>query len=122
MKLIPLPELIFFRLTVSIFDIEREDNQPASNAASRNGWSFTHSEVVLTLFQIVKRSVAESVPDRASSHNRSAALQAVSVMEQNCSAPLLKLERSVSDRLLKLSESSLNIFIKAEIATDRIGK
>ena len=71
----------------------------------------------------MKRSVAESVPDRASVHTRNAAFEAVSAPEQYCSAPLLKVERSVSDRFLRRSESSLNTFIGAEIATEpRIGK
>ena len=55
----------------------------------------------------------QSVPDRAS----------VSAPEQYCSAPLLKVERSVSDRFLKRFELSLNTFIGAEIATvSRFGK
>ena len=66
----------------------------------------------------MKRSVAESVPDRVSVHTRNAAFEAVSAPEQYCSAPLLKVERSVSDRFLKRSESSLNTFIRAEIATE----
>ena len=79
---------------------------------------------MFTLYWIVKRSVPESVPDRASVHTRNAAFEAVSAPEQYCSAPLLKVERSVSDRvLLKRSESSLNTFIGAEIATEpRFGK
>ena len=63
---------------------------------------------MFTLYRIVKRSVAESVPDRASVHTRNAAFEAVSAPEQYCSVPLLKVERSVSDRFLKRSESSLN--------------
>ena len=63
---------------------------------------------MFTLYQIVKRSVAASVPDRASVHTRNAVFEAVSAPEQNCSALLLKVERSVSDRFLKRSESSLN--------------
>ena len=59
---------------------------------------------MFTLYRIVKRSVAE---DGASVHTRNAAFEAVSAPEQNCSAPLLKVERSVSDRFLKRSESSL---------------
>ena len=59
---------------------------------------------------IVKRSVAESVPDRASVHTTNAPLEAVSSPEQDCSTLLLKMERSVSDRLLKRSESSLNTY------------
>ena len=75
------------------------------------------------LCQIVKQSVAESVPDRASVHTRNAAFEAVSAPEQYCSVPLLKVERSVSDKFLKRSESSLNTFIGAEIATEpRFGK
>ena len=74
-------------------------------------------QAMFTLYRIVKRSVAESVPDRASVHTRNAAFEAVSAPKQYCSAPLLKVERSVSDRFLKRSESSLNTFIGAEIAT-----
>ena len=71
----------------------------------------------------MKRSVAESVANRASVHTRNAAFEAVSALEQYCSTPLLKVERSVSDRFLKQSESSLNTFIGAEIATEpRFGK
>ena len=66
----------------------------------------------------MKRSVAESVPDRTSVHTRNTGFKAVSAPEQSCSAPLLKVERSVSDRFLKRSESSLNSFIGAEIATE----
>ena len=73
---------------------------------------------MFTLYQIVKRSVAKSVLDRASVHTWNAAFEAVSAPEQCCSAPLFKVECSVSDRLLKQSESSLNTFIGAEIATE----
>ena len=65
----------------------------------------------------MKRGVAESVPDRASVYTGNAAFEAVSATEQYCSAPLLKVERSVSDRFLRRFESSLNTFIGAEIAT-----
>ena len=60
-----------------------------------------HTKAMFTLYRIVKRSVAGSVPDRASVHTRNAAFEAVSAPEQYCSAPLLKVERSVSDRFLK---------------------
>ena len=71
----------------------------------------------------MKRSVTEGVPDRVSVHTRNAAFEAVSAPEQYCSAPLLKVERSVSDRFLKRSDSSVNTFIGAEIATEpRFGK
>ena len=81
------------------------------------------TEAMFTLYRIVKRSVAESVSDRASVHTRNATFEAVSAPEQYCSAPLLKVERSVSDRFLRRSESSLNTFIGAEIATEpRFGK
>ena len=70
---------------------------------------------MFTLYRILKRSVAESVPDRAFVHTRTAAFEAVSAPEQYCSAPLLKVERSVSDRFLRRSESSLNTFIGAEL-------
>ena len=66
---------------------------------------------------------SQSVPDRASVHTRNTAFEAVSAREQYCSVPLLKVERSASDRFLKRSESSLNTFIGAEIATEpRFGK
>ena len=74
-------------------------------------------KAMLTLYRIVKRSVAESVPDRTSVHTRNTAFEAVSAPEQYCSAPLLKVERFVSDRFLKRSESGLNTFIQA-LATD----
>ena len=71
----------------------------------------------------MKRSATESVLDRVSVHTRNAAFEAVSAPEQYCSAPLLKVERSVSVRFLKRSESSVNTFIGAEIATEpRFGK
>ena len=80
-------------------------------------------KAMFTLYWIVKRSVPESVPDRASVHTRNAAFEAFSAPEQYCSVPLLSVERSVSDRFLKRSESSLNTFIGAEIATEpRFGK
>ena len=78
---------------------------------------------MFTLYRIVKRSATERVLDRASVHTRNAAFEAVSAPEQYCSAPLLKVERSVSDSFLKRSESSVNTFIGAEIATEpRFGK
>ena len=78
----------------------------------------TKNKAMFTQYRIVKQSVAESVPDRASVHTRNAAFEAVSAPEQYCSAPLLKVERSVSDRFLKRSDSSLNTSIGAEIATE----
>ena len=78
---------------------------------------------MFTLYRIVKRSVTKSVPDRVSVHTRNAAFEAVSASEQYCSAALLRVERSVSDRFLRRSESSLNTFIGVEIATEpRFGK
>ena len=78
---------------------------------------------MFTQYRTVKQSLAESVPDRASVHTRNAAFEAVSAPEQYCSAPLFKVERSVSERFLKRSESSLNTSIGAEIATEpRIAK
>ena len=57
------------------------------------------------------------------SHYRNAAFEAFSAPEQYCFAPLLKVERSVSDRFLTRSESSLNTFIGAAIAIEpRFGK
>ena len=64
---------------------------------------------MFTLYRTAKRSVTESVPDRASVHTRNAAFEAVSAPEQNCSTPLLKVERSVSDRFLKRSERKRNL-------------
>ena len=61
--------------------------------------------MVFTLCRIVKWSVAESVPDRASLHTRNAALEAVSAPEQSCFSQLLKVGSSVSDRFLKRSDS-----------------
>ena len=60
-------------------------------------------QAMFTLYRIVKRSVTESVPDKASVHTRNTAFGAVSAPEQHCSAPLLKVERFVSDRFLKRS-------------------
>ena len=78
---------------------------------------------MFTLYGIVKRTVTESAPDKASVHTRNAAFEAVPAPEQYCSAPLLKMERSVSDRFLKLSKSSVNTFIGAEIPKEpRFGK
>ena len=75
------------------------------------------------LIRTVKQSVAKSVPNRASVHTGNTAFEAFSAPEQYCSAPLLKVERSVSDRFLKRSESSLNTSIGAEIAMEpRFGK
>ena len=78
---------------------------------------------MFTLYWLVNQSIAESVLDGASVHTRNAAFEAFSALEQDCSAPLLKVEGSISDRFLKWSESSLNTFIGAEIATEpRFGK
>ena len=44
------------------------------------------AKAMFTLYRIVKRSVAESVPDRASVHTSNAAFEAVSAPEQYCSA------------------------------------
>ena len=70
---------------------------------------------MFTLYRIVKWSVTESVPDRASVHTRSAAFEAVFAPEQIFSAPLLKVERSVSDRFLKRSESSVNTLLEQKL-------
>ena len=70
----------------------------------------------------MKRSVAESVLNRASAHTRNAVIEAVPAPEQYCSVPLLQAERSVLDRSLKQSESSLNTFIGPEIAMEPLFK
>ena len=72
----------------------------------------------VTGYEFARRSVAESVPDTTSVHTRNADFEAVSAPEQYCSAPLLEVECSVSDRFLKRSELNLNTFIGAEIATE----
>ena len=77
---------------------------------------------MFTLYRIVRRSDAESVPDRASLFTLRMLLSKQFLLRNN-TAPLLKVERSVSDRFLKRSESGLNTFIGAEIATEpRFGK
>ena len=63
----------------------------------------------------MKGSVAESVPDTAAVQTRNAAFEAVSALEQICSAPLLKVERSVSDRFLKRSVSSVNTLAEQKL-------
>ena len=59
---------------------------------------------MFALYRLVKQSVAESVLDRASVHTRNAAFEAFSALEKDCSAPLLKVDGSISDRFLKWSE------------------
>ena len=86
------------------------------NCQSTNILNF--SKAIFILYRIVKRNVAESLPDGTSVHIMNAVFEAVSVLEKYCSAPLLKVERSVWDRFLKRSESSLNTLIRAEIATE----
>ena len=51
--------------------------------------SLAKPKAMLTLYRIVKRSVAESVPDRASAHTRNAGFEAVSAPEQYCSGTVL---------------------------------
>ena len=82
--------------------------------------TFNHlnTKVVFTLYQIVKQSIAENVLDIVSVHTKNAAFKAVAALEQYCSTSLLKVKRSVLDRFLKWSESSLNTCIRAEIATE----
>ena len=62
--------------------------------------------MAFTLYRIVKRSVAENVPNMASVHTGNPAFEAVSALEQNCSAPLLKVERSIQ------ATSHLTIFMR----------
>ena len=101
----------------------RSHNKKFLNKVSKILAENNEPQAMFTLYRIVKRSDAESVPDRASVHTKNAAFEAVSAPEKYCSAPLLKVERSVSDRFLKRSESSLNTFIGAEIAMEpRFGK
>ena len=51
-------------------------------------------KTMFTLYRIVKRSISECVPDRASVHTRNTVFEAFSAPEQYCSDPLLKVERS----------------------------
>ena len=74
--------------------------------------------MTFTLYRNEKRSVAKCVSDRAPVHTRNANFGTIFAPEQDCSAPLLKVKRSVQDKLLKQSGPSLNTFIGAEIATD----
>ena len=86
--------------------------------------TFLPIEAMFTLYQIAKRSVAESVPARTSVHSRDAAFKAFLLWNSTAPlTPLLKVEHSILDRFLKRSESSLHTFIGAEIATEpRFGK
>ena len=60
--------------------------------------------------------------DRASAHIGNASSRTSFAPELDCSAPLLKVERAVSDRVLKQLGPSLNT-VGAEIATELlIGK
>ena len=83
---------------------------------------------MFTLYRIVERSVAESVPGRTSILFRMGTLLSKQCLLRNSTAPLfsfplLKVERSVSDRFLKRSESRLNTSNRAEIAAEpRFGK
>ena len=75
---------------------------------------------MFTLYQIVKRRVAESVPDRAAVHTGNAAFQA-----SFCSGTVLLCSavESGTFRIGQVFESNLNTFIGAEIATEpRFGK
>ena len=83
-----------------------------------NSSEFHETEAMFTLYRIVKRSITESVPDRASVHTWNTALKAFPAPELYCSTPLLKAERSVSDRFLKRPKSSLDAFIGAKHATE----
>ena len=80
-------------------------------------------QVVFTLCRIVKQSVTNYVSDRASVHIGNANSGTIFAPKQLCSAPLLKVERPVSDRFLKRPGPSLNTFVQAEIVTEPlIGK
>ena len=78
--------------------------------------------MVFTIYQIVNGALQKvyqiGLLSRAPVHTRNIALEVVSVPEQNFSAPLLKVERFVSDRLSKRSESRLNTLLGAEVATE----
>ena len=61
----------------------------------------------------MKQSVAKCVSYRAPVHTGNASSGTTVAPEQDFSAPLLKVERFVSDRFLKGSGSSLNTFVRA---------
>ena len=66
--------------------LERKLQRKCKNQSIKTHVCFIHLGYMFTLYRIVKRSVAESVPDRASVHTRNAAFEAVSAPEQYCSA------------------------------------
>ena len=74
-------------------------------------------KVVFTLYRIVKLSVAKCVLNRAPVHTGNASSGTIFVPEQDCSAALLKMERVVSDKFLKRSGPSLNLFVGVKITT-----
>ena len=49
-----------------------------------------HAQAMFTLYRKVKRSVAETVPDKASVHTKNATFGTISALEQDCFAPFLK--------------------------------
>ena len=57
--------------------------------------------MLFTLYQTMKRSVAKCVSGRASVHSENASSGTMFALEQDCSAPLVKVERPVSERFLK---------------------
>ena len=64
----------------------------------------------------MKRSVAKCVSDRASNSGT------IFAAEQDCYAPLLKVECPALDRFLKRSGPILNTFIGAEISVERLAE
>ena len=67
--------------------------------------------MVFTLYQIAKWRIAKSVSGRAPIHTGNASSGIIFAPEQDCSAPLLKVERPVLDRFLKRSGPSLITFV-----------
>ena len=74
-------------------------------------------KVVFTLYRIAKQNVAKCVSNRAPVHTGNASSGTTFVLEQDCSAALLKVEHIVSDRFSKRSGSNLNTFVKVKITT-----
>ena len=71
---------------------------------------------MFTLYRIVKQSVAKCISDSGSLRTGNASSGTIFAPEQDCTAPLLKVERPISDRLFIPSGLSMNTFVRAEIA------
>ena len=68
---------------------------------------------MFTLYRIVKRSVAGSVPDRASVHTRNVVFEAVSAPEQYCSGTVL-LRSAVGSGTFRIGQVFEMVRVKSE--------